>query len=247
MSVTEDPTAPSTAATRRELANSFTAVAKSLIAARSLEEAFDSIVALAVTTVRGAEEAGITLRRRGRFDTPTATGELPRRVDAIQYELSSGPCVDAVVDNEVYITGDLSADARWPEFGARAAAETGVLSMMAFRLLLEDDDTVAGLNLYSTHRAAFDESSALNGTVLATHAAIAIAAASRKEHITNLEQALTSNREIGIAVGVLMASQLLSRDEAFALLRVASQHTHRKLREVAHDVAESGILELPTM
>ena|SRR5690348_923270 len=52
-----------------------------------------------------------------------------------------------------------------------------------------------------------------------------------------------SSREIGMAMGVLMSRGRLSQDEAFDLLRRASQHLHRKLRDVAADVVETG--ELP--
>jgi hypothetical protein len=166
-------------------------------------------------------------------------------VDAIQYALGRGPCVDAVLDSHVYRTGDLSADERWPEFGRKTVAETGVFSMLAFRLVLEDDDSLAGLNLYSRRPHAFDDSASLTGGVFATHAAIAVAAAGRQERIGNLEQALESNREIGIAIGVLMSAQLVTREQAFDLLRMASQHSHRKLRDVAAQVAETGVLNYP--
>jgi len=57
-----------------------------------------------------------------------------------------------------------------------------------------------------------------------------------------LEGALQSNREIGMAIGVLMGRGGMTQDEAFALLRRASQHLHRKLREVAAEVVDTGQL-----
>ncbi len=60
--------------------------------------------------------------------------------------------------------------------------------------------------------------------------------------VVNLEIALASNRDIGTAIGILMNSQLVTQDEAFTMLRVTSQHTHRKLREVANDVIFTGAL-----
>jgi len=60
--------------------------------------------------------------------------------------------------------------------------------------------------------------------------------------VANLEIALASNRDIGTAIGILMNSQLVTQDEAFTMLRVASQHTHRKLREVANEVIFTGAL-----
>lgn len=60
----------------------------------------------------------------------------------------------------------------------------------------------------------------------------------------NLEEALTTNREIGQAIGILMATHHVTAEQAFEQLRTASQHTHRKLREIAADVAETGALPL---
>ncbi len=63
----------------------------------------------------------------------------------------------------------------------------------------------------------------------------------------HLERALQSNRTIGMAMGVLMNQYKITQDEAFDLLRMASQHGHRKLVDVAMDVTETGILELPPL
>jgi hypothetical protein len=59
----------------------------------------------------------------------------------------------------------------------------------------------------------------------------------------NLERAVGSNREIGIALGILMDRRKLTSSQAFELLRRASQNGHRKLHDVALDIIESGSLE----
>jgi hypothetical protein len=56
-------------------------------------------------------------------------------------------------------------------------------------------------SLYSRHPAAFDEHSCAVGTVLAAHAAIAMSAAREHERADQVEDALRSSREIGMAVG----------------------------------------------
>ncbi len=55
---------------------------------------------------------------------------------------------------------------------------------------------------------------------------------------------MDSNREIGVAMGILMHQHRLTRDQAFDLLRVASQDTNRKLADVAEDVADTGVLTI---
>jgi len=78
--------------------------------------------------------------------------------------------------------------------------------------------------------------------VLAAHAAIALSAVRDHERAKQLEDALQANRQIGMAIGVLMGRGGMTQDEAFALLRRASQHLHRKLREVAAEVVDTGQL-----
>jgi AmiR/NasT family two-component response regulator len=45
-----------------------------------------------------------------------------------------------------------------------------------------------------------------------------------------------------MAMGILMASKLLTAEQAFEQLRKASQHLHRRVREVAEQVTETGQL-----
>jgi hypothetical protein len=62
----------------------------------------------------------------------------------------------------------------------------------------------------------------------------------------NLHRALDSNREIGAAMGILMARHQLTSDQAFDLLRRTSQRAHRKIVSIAADVIETGELERPS-
>jgi len=59
----------------------------------------------------------------------------------------------------------------------------------------------------------------------------------------NLKRALEHSRDIGAAVGILMAFHKLTQEEAFALLRRSSQDQNRKLYALAHEVVATG--ELP--
>lgn len=240
--VQQVPDLPSSA---RDVALRFAEIARMLAAQPSEEATWQAIVQAALAEVTGVEAAAITVVRGDRFQTLAPSSELPPKVDAIQYELRSGPCVDAILEQTVFQTGDLVADRRWPEFGRRAAAEHGVRSMLALRIYLEGDDTIGGLNMYATASDAFDDSSVLAGEILATHAAVALSGAKASNQADHLRQALESNREIGIAMGVLMSRHALTSQQGFDLLRMASQHTHRKLRDIAADVAETGMLDFP--
>jgi hypothetical protein len=212
-----------------------------------LTDAADAVARTAVARVPGVEWASITRNRGGSFSTIAATDPAASTVDGLQYKLGGGPCVDAIVQQRVMVTGDLAADPRWPELGRHAAAAVGVRSMLSFRLLFDDDDLVAGLNLYSTRAEAFDDGSLTVGTLLATHGALAISAAAARQRAGELQQALARSRDIGVAMGVLMARLKVSRRQAFDLLRTASQHTNRKLATIAAEIAATGTVDLPEL
>ena len=212
---------------------------------RKTADALAAVAHEAVVRVPGADWASITRGRNGSFETVASTDPAAVEVDGIQYELGSGPCVDAILQETWFRTGDLGADSRWPQFGQRAVAAAAVQSMLSFRLFLEDEDLVAGLNLYSLRKDAFDDAAQMVGILLATHGALAISAAAARERAAQVQQALVSNREIGVAMGVLMTRYNFTRSQAFDLLRVASQHTNRKLAEIATEVGDTGTLDLP--
>ena len=240
--------AESTAAvsTIEELAATSADFARRLGGFASPAEALDALTAIGVQVVPGCEYAAVTRGARGQFETVAATDDVARQVDAIQYDLGTGPCVDAILDDTIFRTGDLRADGRWPVFGRRAAEVTGILSMLSFRLNIDEDDVIAGLNLYSRRADAFDATSEVIGTLLASQAALAMAGVVARQRVANLERALASNREIGVAMGILMARYSVPREEAFDMLRVTSQNTNRKLIAIAGEVADTGVLDMPT-
>src|SRR6187401_149596 len=116
------------------------------------------LVSVALERVPGTRWASVSHLRAGRFTTPASTDEAAVRADTLQYELGSGPCVDAALDDSVYVTGDVRTSSRWRTWGERVADEVGVQSAFAQRLhLLDDSRLVASLNIYSDRPAAFDD------------------------------------------------------------------------------------------
>ena len=63
-----------------------------------------------------------------------------------------------------------------------------------------------------------------------------------RDKVDNLEIALQHSRDIGVAMGIVMATEKVTRDCAFDRLRTVSQHQNRKLHLVADDVIETGTL-----
>ncbi|MDQ2813248.1 MAG: GAF and ANTAR domain-containing protein [Actinomycetota bacterium] len=198
------------------------------------------IVTAAVAEVPGTQHAAITLVTGGEFSTPSASGDLARRVDQLQYEASEGPCLDAARRHETVRCDDMRAEARWPRFAGKAA-EAGVLSMLSFQLFVEDE-TFGALNLYSGQAGAFSPESESTGMLLASHAALAITAARTQ---AGLLIAIDSRDLIGQAKGILIERYKISGVEAFGLLVASSQAVNRKLRDVADHLVSTGELLTP--
>ena len=224
-----------------QLATTFATIARELEAAPGPRETRDVVTRHAVEQVPGCAYAAISLiHRGGAVSTVAATHEIAHRVDQIQYDTGEGPCLDAISDHVIYQLDDLPREEpRWPDFIPRAKAETDVGSMLAFRLFTAEDLT-GSLNLYSTEPYAFNGHSRAVGTILAAHAAIALLAAGEHENADHLRTALTTSRQIGTAIGIIMKSQGLSQDQAFGFLRDVSQRLNRKLRDVADVIVEAG-------
>lgn len=205
----------------------------------------DRVVEVAVHRVPRADSASVTLLQRGRFTTVAASDERARRADQLQYELGSGPCISAAREELAFAPADLEADGRWPTFARQVGEREGIRSMLCYQLSPDLDEVVACLNLYGTVDRAFDDESVVVGTLVAAHASSVLVTELERHRADHLQQALQSNREIGVAIGVLMQQRKITREAAFDLLRIASQHSNRKLRDVATDVADTGQLPLP--
>jgi AmiR/NasT family two-component response regulator len=80
--------------------------------------------------------------------------------------------------------------------------------------------------------------------VLASFASVSLLALRAREEADSLRQGLQSNREIGKAVGLLMAAHRVSADEAFAILKRTSQDLNMKLVHVAAQVVEGQQAQL---
>jgi GAF domain-containing protein len=219
-------------------ADGLVALARSLAAEADLASVLSRVVEAAVTQIEGAEHAGITALSHRAASTPVASDPLVLAVDELQYSTGEGPCLSAAADHEaVVVVDDLTTDARWPVFSASAHSH-GIRSMLSFHLYT-DRDALGGLNLYSRSPHAFTPESVDAGVLLAAHSAVAIAAATTR---TDFLAVLESRDVIGQAKGILMERRKITSTAAFDLLITASSHSNRKLRDVAAELIETGVL-----
>ena len=190
-----------------------------------------------VQTVEGCDHAVVTLVRDDHLESPAASDEVGPAVDAIQFEVGDGPCVEAIREQQTTVTDDLVTETRWPKFSARATDGTGVRSMLAFRLFVAED-TLGSLNLYSRRPRAFTEDSLVMGTIFAVHASVALRAAQSEEDRAHLRELVATRELMGQARGILMARQGISSVAAMDILRRGAERLNVELREVARRVVE---------
>ena len=168
--------------------------------------------------------------------------QLGREVEGLCAAVREGPAAQALAEHTTIVMTDIDSETRWPRFtdGIRTNA-LPIRSAVAFSLRLPGHE-LGALALYSEHTGHFTEDRIDLCGVIADHATVALAATRADEAARNLREALQSNRRIGIAIGVLMTLHGVAEEQAFAMLRVASQHNHVKLRDIAENVIYSGAL-----
>ena len=220
---------PSLQSTLAEIAERLTEPLPRTAASRD-EQILERLTVAAVTSVPGADYAGLTMRENGELVSRAPSHPQISDVDQLQVSFGEGPCVDAVTPGTSVrvIVEDFADESRWPQF-APAAAGHGIRSLLSFTMAPSEAPPGA-LNLYSTRPHAFDAESQAVGATFALQAAIAIYGA---ETIAGLERALQTRDVIGRAKGILMERFRLDDQQAFDLLVRSSQETNTKLVEVA--------------
>ncbi len=198
-------------------------------------ELYAAICVAATLTVPGCDHASLMIRRDGTCRTAAVSDAVAARIDKLELILGNGPCLDAIESRSAQIESDLTTGGRWPALAARVIAETPVRGAMSIRLPV-DQSNVGALNLFSDAPHALNNASIEHAVVLGAFATVATTAAAYGEDAATLRRGLTSNRSIGKAVGMLMAINDVSDDDAFDILRQTSQDSNVKLVDVAADM-----------
>ena len=218
-----------------DLAAALTQAAETINSKRSLEDTLEAIVRSARLSVAGLDHAGISIRHRdGSIETLAGTDQLVWELDDLQYRLHEGPCVDAIEGTPVVVVEHARHEQRWPHF-IPEAVRRGLRAQIGLRLYA-DQESLGGLNLYSTEAETIDPGVVHVAELFASHAALALGRA-RQEH--HLNQALVSRTIIGQAIGILMERFQIDEDRAFQFLVRTSSTSQVKLRAVAQEVVDS--------
>ena len=216
----------------RELADVMAEVALTLHEPESVDDVLGRLVRVARDAIP-AEFVGVSIASPKGIHTAAASDPLVTKLDQVQYELSEGPCLDAMRHHTATPVADLRTDNRWPRFGPRAVA-AGAISQMGIEIFRQGS-TVGGLNLYASRPNAFDDDTRHAAALFARHAGLAL---EKSLTITNLTEALQTRQIIGQAIGIVMQRYTLDEAQAFKHLVRISQTTNIKLRDVARSVVD---------
>jgi GAF domain-containing protein len=224
-----------------EFVASFSETALILFSAGSVIDTLASVIDLAVATIEGCDFAGLFLVDDDVVTTPVHTDPIVVEVDALQQLTGEGPCLDAIAQRAVFSSDDLETELRWIHF-APQATRLGIRSVLA--LPLTANSQLGALNLYARYPGVFGVFDRARAALLASLAGLALSVAHSHEdeerRADNLHGALVSREIIGEAMGILMERERITADQAFDVLRRASQHLNIKLREVAQNLVDTG-------
>ncbi|MEU7422970.1 GAF and ANTAR domain-containing protein [Streptomyces sp. NPDC040750] len=204
-----------------------------LLETESVEDFLQSL-ADAALKLGGVEGAGVTLERDHRPLTVVSAGPVAPQLDERQYGQDDGPCLQTLRSGEEVAADDMLSETRWGDYPAYAAA-CGIRS--SFSLPIAPHSHTAGaLNLYAGPPDAFAAVDLRALRSLAAQATGAIALAQRladtRAFAEQMRTAMQSRSVIDQALGIIMGQRRCTADEAFGILRSASQHRNLKLREL---------------
>jgi hypothetical protein len=213
-------------------------LAKLLVAEQTVSDLFDVIVNVAILAVSGVNGASVSVLIGDRpwFGTTNASSAKVRAIDEAQYERAEGPSVEAILMSQEVGVGVPTP--RWPQFSEQAVL-AGMLSVWSLPLTFAERTTGA-LNLYSAVGQPWSTTTAraarrLGGQAAAVLAnAVRLAGAELANH--HRHHALEDGDLIGQAIGTLTAPHAITADQALDILRRVSQHSGRKLQEIAREV-----------
>ncbi len=138
----------------QDIARAFAEIARTLLVAETVDETLQQVVHLAVDTVEGCDNCGVSIvQLDGGITTPAATSDSVAKCDELQYEFGEGPCVSAIWEQQTFESDDLTQERRWPQWAPRAV-ELGANSLVSFRLFV-NGNTLGALNLYAEKPRAF--------------------------------------------------------------------------------------------
>ena len=210
-----------------------------LVAVEDLSGFLVEVARVAASVLGESTACGVTFRYDDNMLTVASSDGRAELLDETQYRAHEGPCLQATETGAIVTVSDTEAETRWPGYMS-VAVEAGVRCSVSLPLTL-GLDTFGAMNVYGFTRAhQFDDAERHRLEIFAAQAAGTLRVATRQINdgalLGQMEQALASRSVIDQALGIVMGQHRCTATVAFDLLRAESQHTHRRVRDVAADL-----------
>lgn len=218
--------------------SAFMQLAQVVYARATYEDIYAAISTTAVDVIPGCDHACVfSLRAGGVLTCEGSSDDVAALIDNFERETGEGPCLDAILEESYQHDPDITSHATWPSLTKLVLEHTPVRGMIGYRLLIGGRKAGA-LNIFSDHPGALTQKSADMGAIMASFASVALVGAAQHDRAESLQRGLESNREIGKAIGLIMATHKIDDAEAFNVLKKASSELNVKLAEIARRVVE---------
>jgi hypothetical protein len=212
-----------------------------------VDELLMRIVSLVAALVTPVDYASVTAQRSGSPTTVATSHQTALAVDQAQYSDQSGPCLEALNDG-VPVTADIATTMKWPGF--RATADSlGLQASLSIPLFTGSGEPVAALNLYARDGG---------GLASLTEAVVKIFHSHQQSHpasegmghragglgvdagsaqlLAGIDEALSIQQSIHLALGILMQRDSVSSTAAYVALREQAAVSGLTLPEAAANV-----------
>ena len=195
--------------------------------------ALDALVALALGAVPSV--AGVIIAVSGRPVVCAGDGVVRDLYD-VEVEGRGGPCASATGGTVFNVALADQAEV-WPEL-ARVGAAGGVVGVFSVPVGRHQGSALGRMTVYSWSLVSDADACdlLLAARVAAEILESRVEVTTANQTIAQMTEALATRDVIGQAKGVLMVRESCSADDAFDILRRASQRTNRKLHDVAADL-----------
>ncbi|WP_399934097.1 ANTAR domain-containing protein [Streptomyces kanamyceticus] len=208
-----------------------------LLETDSVEEFLQTLADGALEMTR-CEGVGVTLEGGGRPLTVVSAGPPAPKLDEKQYGQDDGPCLQSLRKGQEVAVRDMAHETGWGDYPAYAVS-CGIRSSLSLPIAARTQ-TAGALNLYAAEPDAFAGVDVGALRFLAAQATGGIAVAQRisdtQEFAEQMRTAMRSRSVIDQALGVVMGQRRCTAEEAFGILRSASQHRNVKLRDLCREL-----------
>ena len=193
------------------------------------------LIASTLSTASKRLHCGVTVMRHRKPSVVASSDKRARSLDELQNAFDDGPCLTALRRHEIVVVQDVSLESRWPDY-LGAAREQGIGFILAIPLELAGE-AEAVVNLYVEKPASLsplDIDTARNFVANAAKSLrLALKLGNLRDTSNDLAAAMKSRATIDMAVGVIMAQNHCTHEQAIYELTRSSGARKTRLRETA--------------